>query len=187
MWFLLKGTFWFTMILVVLSYFGGKSQSESANQPGFDVANAFVAVTGTYDYVTGLCREKPDVCEKGAETLHAIGLRAKDGALVAYQLLNEHFGNGTETKSQQQNLNPVNGALPVAESQPQKMPLRNMRENAAAPHGVEKGVEKTSADNSDADQLVTGTVSPALTPVSSNGGDMPLVLSVPKPKPKPAG
>jgi hypothetical protein len=94
MWFLIKGTFWFTLVLVVLSFIGSNQNSQSAASSQFQLANAISAATGTYDYVSGLCSNKPDVCVKGAQTLSAIGERAREGAFVAYQLLNSHFGDG---------------------------------------------------------------------------------------------
>ncbi|MGG7519526.1 DUF5330 domain-containing protein [Allorhizobium undicola] len=157
MWFLIKGTFWFTLVLVVLSYMGSPEGENSAATPSFDMANAIVAVTGAYDYARGLCEEKPDVCEKGSQTLHAIGVRAREGALVAYQFLNRQFGEGEA---------PAPIATPPAAA-------RHPREDAAAPHGIaQQGL--TQQETSDA--LLTGS--------TASG---PMVISIPKPKPKPAG
>jgi hypothetical protein len=97
MWFLIKGTFWVTMLLVVLSFIGGTQTTQSASTSQFQLGNAISAASGAYDYVSGLCSTKPDVCVKGAQTFSAIGERARDGALVAYQLLNRHFGDGSTT------------------------------------------------------------------------------------------
>lgn len=94
MWFLIKGTFWFTLVLVALSFIGSNQNSQSTASSQFQLANAISAATGAYDYLGGLCSSKPDVCVKGAQTLSAIGERAREGALVAYQLLNSHFGDG---------------------------------------------------------------------------------------------
>lgn len=97
MWFLIKGTFWFTLVLVALSFIGSNQNSQSTAASQFQMANAISAATGAYDYLSGLCSTKPDVCVKGAQTLSAIGERAREGALVAYQLLNSHFGDGQAT------------------------------------------------------------------------------------------
>ncbi len=98
-WFLIKSTFWFTLVLVGLSFLGSSQNSQSAANSQFELANAISAAMGTYDYVSGLCSNKPDVCVKGAQTLGAIGARAREGALVAYQLLNRHFGDGTDASA----------------------------------------------------------------------------------------
>lgn len=94
MWFLIKGSFWFGLVLVVLSFFSGESAVKNANEPTLQISDAFVAATGAYDYLSGLCGEKPEVCTKGAETVSALGHRARDGARVAFELLDNQFGSG---------------------------------------------------------------------------------------------
>ncbi len=96
MWFLIKGSFWFGLVLVLLSFFSGESPTGS--QPKLQFSDAFVAATGAYDYVTGMCGEKPEVCVKGAETMTALGHRAREGARVAYELLDSRFGEDNATK-----------------------------------------------------------------------------------------
>ncbi len=95
MWFLIKGSFWFGLVLVLLSFFGGGSSTETANGPKLQFSDAFVAATGAYDYLTGMCGEKPEVCAKGAETMAALGHRAREGAFVAYEMLDRQFGDGS--------------------------------------------------------------------------------------------
>ncbi|MFK3778216.1 DUF5330 domain-containing protein [Agrobacterium sp. NPDC089420] len=96
MWFLIKGTFWFSLVLVALSYFG--SSSDPAKEPSaFDIPSAFSAAGEAYRYVSAICTEKPDVCVKGAETFHALGERAKEGAKVAYELLDKQLAAGDKT------------------------------------------------------------------------------------------
>ncbi|RYC26825.1 DUF5330 domain-containing protein [Ciceribacter ferrooxidans] len=97
MWFLIKGTFWFSMVLVLLSYFGTRPEAQDAGA-SLDVADAISAATDAYAYVSEICSVKPDVCVKGAETFAALGERAREGALVAYQLLDRQFGD--EAKSE---------------------------------------------------------------------------------------
>ncbi|WP_165214346.1 DUF5330 domain-containing protein [Affinirhizobium pseudoryzae] len=98
MWFLIKTSMGFTAVLVALSYFGSQpapSGQEPASQ--LQLTDAFVAATGAYTYLQGLCTEKPDVCEKGAETFTAIAFRAREGAKVAYELLDSQL-SGTDDK-----------------------------------------------------------------------------------------
>lgn len=92
MWFLIKGSVFFAAVLVVLSYFSNKPESATDNLSPLQVADAFSAATQAYQYVSAICAEKPDVCEKGADTFAALGIRAKEGARVAFELLDEHFG-----------------------------------------------------------------------------------------------
>lgn len=96
MWFLIKGTFWFSLVLVALSYFG--SYNDPAKEPSaFDLPSAVSAAGEAYRYVSAICIEKPDVCVKGAETFHALGERAKEGAKVAYELLDAQLASGDKT------------------------------------------------------------------------------------------
>ncbi|MGK6315277.1 DUF5330 domain-containing protein [Neorhizobium sp. DT-125] len=94
MWFLIKGTFWFAAVLVVLSYFSNRPATEPQSASALEVGDAFAAATEAYQYVSAICAEKPDVCVKGAETFSALGVRAKEGARVAFELLDKQFGNG---------------------------------------------------------------------------------------------
>jgi hypothetical protein len=98
MWFLIKSSIFFSLVLVALSYFGGSNDSTS--QPSqMNVAGAVSAASEAYRYVSAICIEKPDVCVKGAETFHALGERAREGAKVAYQLIDAQLaGNEPATK-----------------------------------------------------------------------------------------
>ncbi|KJF73272.1 DUF5330 domain-containing protein [Agrobacterium arsenijevicii] len=96
MWFLIKGTFWFSLVLVALSYIG--SSNDPAKEPSaFDLPSAVSAAGEAYRYVSAICIEKPDVCVKGTETFHALGERAKEGAKVAYELLDKQLASGDKT------------------------------------------------------------------------------------------
>jgi hypothetical protein len=94
MWFLIKGSFWFGLVLVLLSFFSGERSTDVASQPTLQFSDAFVAATGAYDYLSGLCGEKPEVCAKGADTMAALGHRARTGALIAFEMLDNKFGGG---------------------------------------------------------------------------------------------
>ncbi len=93
MWFMIKGSIFFAAVLVVLSYFSTRPLAVSEGAGAVEMGDAISAATGAYSYIAGLCAEKPDVCEKGAETLSVLGVRAAEGAHVAFELLDSHFGN----------------------------------------------------------------------------------------------
>ncbi|KAA3519665.1 DUF5330 domain-containing protein [Agrobacterium vitis] len=153
MWFLIKGAFWFTLVLVALSYLGGAPRDGSASAPQFELANAVSAASGAYDYVSGLCGEKPDVCVKGGQTLQAIGIRAREGALVAYQLLNRQFGTGEDHQAISVDTAPAHGS-------------------------VTEATIATPAAATSEDHMVTGTVSAA-----GNGVPLTITVPRPRPKP----
>ncbi|NTJ41654.1 DUF5330 domain-containing protein [Agrobacterium larrymoorei] len=94
MWFLIKGSFWFSMVLVALSYLSGNSAETQNSQ--MNVAGAVSAASEAYRYVSAICVEKPDVCVKGAETFHALGERAREGAKVAYELIDAQLATNDE-------------------------------------------------------------------------------------------
>jgi hypothetical protein len=93
MWFLIKGSVWFAAVLVVLSYFSNDSVTRTEGANALEIGTAISAATEAYSYVTAICAEKPDVCQKGGETLSALGIRATEGARVAFELLDNQFGN----------------------------------------------------------------------------------------------
>lgn len=93
MWFLIKGSVFFAAVLVVLSYFSNRPLDVNEGAGAVQMGDAISAATGAYSYIAGLCAEKPDVCEKGAETLSVLGIRAAEGAHVAFELLDSHFNS----------------------------------------------------------------------------------------------
>lgn len=107
MWFLIKGAFWCSMTLVVLSFFSSQPQEDTAGGPRLEMGDAIAAATDAYQYLSAICTEKPDVCEKGAETFQALGERAREGALVAYQILDSQFsGDGDEASAENKSARP---------------------------------------------------------------------------------
>ena len=91
MWFLLKGTFWFSMVLVLIPFLNAESSAKLEKGPTVALGDTFTAASEALGYVTAMCLEKPDVCEKGAETFVALGHRAREGARIAYQFLDTQF------------------------------------------------------------------------------------------------
>ncbi|MDE1159350.1 MAG: DUF5330 domain-containing protein [Neorhizobium sp.] len=99
MWFLIKAGMFFTAILVVLSFFSNQQPTAAYNMSQtLKVGDAITAATGAYQYVSSICQEKPEVCEKGASTFSFLGERAREGAKVAYDLIDQHFGAGSADK-----------------------------------------------------------------------------------------
>ncbi|AVA20820.1 MULTISPECIES: DUF5330 domain-containing protein [unclassified Rhizobium] len=157
MWFLIRAGFWFSLVLMFLPIFAKPDGApRSADEPKVQVSDALSAASGVMQYVGAMCAEKPDVCQKGGETLTALGYQARDGARVAYDLLGQHFKDdksGEQAAANQAVTAPVvNRELVAAEAQP--MPAKR-------PINVET-----------ADAVVTGTVK------------LPSYIPVPLPKPR---
>lgn len=147
MWFLIKGAFWCSMTLVVLSFFSSQPSEDTTGGPRLEMGDAIAAATDAYQYISAICTEKPDVCEKGAETFKALGERAREGALVAYQILDAQFADDGAEK----------GDAP-AEPAGMKPARPALAAEALA-----------DADSPVADVVTTGTVVPQPKPKSGNG------------------
>ena len=99
MWFLIKGTFWFSLVLVLLPFIDADSSAKLEKGPTVQIGDTFSAASEALTYVTAMCLEKPDVCEKGSETFVALGHRAREGALIAYKFLDTQFADETVAKA----------------------------------------------------------------------------------------
>lgn len=132
MWLFIKGSFWFSLVLVLLPVFSGVSSQRLADAPPVEMSDAFAAASGAYDYLSNICAEKPDVCEKGSKTFTALGYRAKEGARVAFDYLNTKFvDNPTNQAAADQQ------AAPALAEAPALAPLGNEK---SAEIAVESGV-----------------------------------------------
>ncbi|WP_246664923.1 DUF5330 domain-containing protein [Neorhizobium sp. P12A] len=156
MWFLIKTAFWFSLVLVLLPVFSSQSTSRLESDPKVQVSDAVSAATGAFQYVSALCYERPDVCVKGGETLTALGYRAREGARVAYEFLDQQLGNG------QSGNNKVGEKLAAAAASLKIDPATISKiEQAAASQPMPAKI----APSETADAVVTGTVSHSFIPV----------------------
>ncbi len=164
MWFLIKGTFYCSVALVALSYLGSPPREEGQGGATLQIGDAFAAATDAYDYVSSICVEKPDVCEKGKQTFQALGQRAREGALVAYQLLDKQFTDDGSAKAvvAEESLPKTKGRVEIE---------KPMVEADAAPAIAASAVNATEAE-----AIVTGTVVPNARPKN-----LPKPYTPPKP------
>lgn len=93
MWFLIRGTFWFSLVLVTLPIFDQQASTNLEQEKGVQLTDALGAAAGALSYMSSMCSEKPDVCVKGFETFSALGVRAREGARVAYGYLDTQFAD----------------------------------------------------------------------------------------------
>lgn len=89
MGFLLRMAFWFSLVLLVLPLDTGKSADGTQN-PG--AIQTFTAAGEAIGDIAGICARKPEVCEIGKSALQTIGVRARESARIAYELLDDRFG-----------------------------------------------------------------------------------------------
>lgn len=113
MWFLIKGTFWFSLVLVLLPFLDPESSDKLNRGPSVEIGDTFSAASEALNYVTGMCAEKPDVCQKGSETFVALGHRAREGARIAYQFLDTQFADEDVAAAEPAKKEALNQPLPA--------------------------------------------------------------------------
>ncbi|MEI2297605.1 DUF5330 domain-containing protein [Ensifer sp. MJa1] len=98
MWFLIKATFWFSLVLVLLPFLDPSSSQKLEHAPKVELGDTFSAANEAFQYISAICIQKPEICEKGAETFVALGHRAREGARIAYEFLDTQFAETDATK-----------------------------------------------------------------------------------------
>lgn len=84
MGFLIKSAFWFSLVLLALPINTGTNGEHSVG-----AIQAFLAAREAVSDLSGICERKPDVCETGKSAMTTVGLRAREAARIAYELLDE--------------------------------------------------------------------------------------------------
>jgi hypothetical protein len=97
MLFLLRVTFWLTVVLALLPY--GSTRPIASSGPQVGAADAVVAASAAVSDVSGFCNRQPGACAVGASAAVAIGQRAQAGAKMVYEFINDRMTGG-ETGSQ---------------------------------------------------------------------------------------
>ena len=86
MGFLIRATFWFSLVLLALPLGTGSDQS---GQPGVGPLQALVAARDAVGDIAGLCERQPEVCITGKSAIHTIAARAKETARIAAAMLED--------------------------------------------------------------------------------------------------
>ena len=92
MGFIIRSIFWLSLVLLLIP-FGGQDEN---GQPLVNPLQAMFAAKAAIDDVAGMCERKPEVCSVGKAAFHTIGVRAREGARMAYQALD---GYGQEEQA----------------------------------------------------------------------------------------
>lgn len=87
MGFIIRSIFWLSLVLLIIPFGGGKGQVDTVSP-----IEALMAARGAIQDMSGMCERKPDVCEAGKAALHTIGVRAREGARIAYEALDQQTG-----------------------------------------------------------------------------------------------
>ena len=90
MGFIIKTVFWFSLVLLIIPLDTSETSGDHHTIGAFD---AFFAAREAIGDVGAMCERKPEVCEIGRSAMHTIGIRAREGARLAYSMLDEHMGD----------------------------------------------------------------------------------------------
>lgn len=86
--FLFKSAFWLSIALLFIPL----APSDQTDEPQVGAVDAFFAARDAISDVTGICQRKPEVCEIGGALVGSLGMRAREGARLAYEALDGQFG-----------------------------------------------------------------------------------------------
>ncbi len=89
MFFILRSAFWFSLVLLVIPFDIGSSDPARERAGPIET---FAAAREAFIDVSGLCERKPDVCRVGKSAFNTVGVRAREAARIAYETLDENFG-----------------------------------------------------------------------------------------------
>lgn len=161
MWFLIKGAFWFSLVLVLLPLFDTDATQTLEQGPAVELGDTVSAASEAIGYLSAMCLQKPDVCEKGTEAFVALGHRAREGARVAYKLLDSQFAEPAELAA---------GTAAVLD---QPLPALAVPAAPAA----------TQAEAADTDTVVTGTVGVNASEKVAANDNTPAATAIPTRRP----
>lgn len=94
MGFLLRCAFWLSLVLLVIPFGGGQA---TGDVDPVGPVQAISAAREAIGDVGAMCERKPDVCEIGKAALHTIGVRAREASRIAFELLDNQFGETDAT------------------------------------------------------------------------------------------
>ncbi len=101
MFFLLRMTFWISLVLVLLPN-GGK-QNAAVPSAGVGAMEAVSAASATVSDMRQFCSRQPEACAVGSQAAIAFGQRAQAGAKMVYDFISEraasHDAAAIATKS----------------------------------------------------------------------------------------
>ncbi len=86
--FIIRTAFWLSLVILCLPV--GKSNDNDVASVG--TAEAFFAAQATYGDLSRFCERNASACDTGGQVISAFGQKARYGAQVVYEFLDEKFG-----------------------------------------------------------------------------------------------
>jgi len=96
MGFLIRATFWFSLVLLALPLGTGPDGEDG---PSVGPLQALVAAREAVGDIAGLCERQPDVCTVGKSAMHTITARAKETVRIAAAMLDEEDSSPADTEN----------------------------------------------------------------------------------------
>ena len=94
MGFLIRTGFWFSLVLLAIPFdLGGEGDKGEAVGP---LQTFFAAKEAVADF-SGICERKPEVCVIGKQAINTVGVRAREAARIAFEVLDDNFGEKDKT------------------------------------------------------------------------------------------
>lgn len=87
MFFLIRIAFWFSLVLLFLPIWPG---SQGTDHQPVGAIEAFSAAQRAIGDISRICEREPGVCETGSAAAETIGVRARESARVAGEMLEQY-------------------------------------------------------------------------------------------------
>lgn len=87
--FLLRTTFWLTVVVLLLPL---SPAQRTGSAPQVSTSEAVSAASAAVSDMRRFCARQPDACVVGSQALTGFGQKARAGAKMLYDFLTEHFG-----------------------------------------------------------------------------------------------
>ncbi len=86
MGFLIKSAFWLSLVLLMIPF---GSHGDENGEPLVGPIDTFLAARGAIQDISGMCERRPDVCAYGHAAFQTISVRARQGARIAMEMMDE--------------------------------------------------------------------------------------------------
>jgi len=127
--FLFKSILFLTLIFVAITFLAPHHDHNSQNTKAGSYYNTFDALLAVHNTVTDLgnfCERTPRTCKTGKSFIGLLGVKARDGARIAYEFLDSQFSNAPQSPSPKTKNSPMETTSP-AQSDQQKPPANKLK------------------------------------------------------------
>jgi hypothetical protein len=118
LYFLLRVTFWLSIVVILLP--SDPARKADASRAQVSPLEALGAAQAAVQDASGFCERKPEACEIGSQALETFGQKAQYGSKFLYEFLSEHFGEtpGSRKAANEAGEQPGRNTLTPADAAP---------------------------------------------------------------------